>query len=302
MADLITSQYATDMLALSGPLTAAQTTVLARLITAASEAIENYCNRRFARATVAEDCPVALDGTVLVRRPPINQVLAVRGTPTEVLTVRCTDAAATRASVRGTFTGDHATGRAWTGLELSRTASGVVTTSAPTFASNATLGALATAIGGTSGWAATVASGYTGWPSSDLALLEQARSAKGVGAGLVAFVDDLAYACDPGPGLIVVRSALGRSLDAFTGDRDDPTGTGAVVRVEYDGGYATIPADVQDACAEAVKATVMGLAVNPFISSEAAGDYSYTLDFRDKAMRLPENVRMALSPYRNLAT
>jgi hypothetical protein len=305
MADLITQAYAEQQLAGLG-LSAAQLTSLPAAITAASEAIERHCRRRFARADYDLVEEVGWDGTVLLGQYPVNGVSRIATGRRGALTVvNADDSTNQRATVAFSYSGsaDLETGLTPTGITLSRVASGATSSSTLLFATYPTLQALAAAVVAVgSGWTASVESGYALWASADLVGGEAAQGALGAGARLDVFGDDLSagdFELDRGAGVLRLKSRAQREDYYFDGQ---PAGRGGwgECRVAYNAGYQTIPAGLQDACVEAMKATLVGLALDPSVSAESAGQYSYSYDFRDKGVRLPESVLRMISPYRDL--
>lgn len=302
MADLITLEYATAALA-ALDLPAELIAHLPSAISSASQAIERFCRRSFARADRDEVLAVGWDGVVRLSHYPVNSVARVASGRAPALVVRNLSAANQRATVAFAYPAlaDLETGLVATGLLLARVASAVTSTATIAFASTPTIGAMASAINALGdGWSASATAGLEEWPSADLVGGEGAISAK-AGAALDLFAEDLeGYDLDREAGLLDVGFRGSRREDRFFGGSDlDVPGLGEV-RVPYNAGYQAIPADLQDACAEAVKAALTGLALDQGISAEAAGQYSYSYDFRDKGVRLPANVLRAIAPFRDL--
>jgi hypothetical protein len=304
VADLITQVYAEQQLAPLG-LSAAQLAALPAAISSASEAIERHCRRSFARADRDEVLLPGWDGTALLGHYPVNSVARVASGRRGALAIRNGSGLNQRATVAFSYgaTADLETGLTPTGLLLTRAASAVSASSTLLFATYPTLAELAAAVvalGG--GWSAEVESGYALWASSDLAGGEAAQGALGAGATLDVFAEDLGaadYTLDRGAGVLLVSPRAGVHDPYFDGL---PAGRAsrAEVRVSYNAGYQAIPAGLQDACVEAVKAALVGLALDPTVSAESAGQYSYSYDFREKGVRLPESVLRMVAPYRDL--
>lgn len=304
---LITNSYARQALAQLG-LSAAQLTHLDSAIDSASAAIERYCRRKFVRATYDQVFLPAWDGGILLTQYPVNAISRVAGGRRGVLTVKNT---ATTTNQRATVAfdypalSDYDSGLTSQGLKLVWVASAVTTTSTLSFATYPTLSTLAaavTALG--NGWSAAVDSGFESWASSDLVGAEGAMGCLGSeGAEIDVFAEDLDatdYAFERSSGLLNLRGRERREAFVF---KDEAPGLAewGYVRVIWDAGYQTIPADLQDITADIVKNLLIGLAVDPSVSAEAAGEYSYSYDFRDKAARLTAAKKSELALFRNLS-
>src|SRR5215831_18180752 len=116
------------------------------LVTACSDAIEKYCRRRFVSTSYDELYNGNGDRRLLLRQYPIQSVEAVRYRPVTVVKITNNTAANVQARVSVTSTG----------LSLIRVNAGVrYTDTSVTWASNATLTALVTAVNALgNGWSA----------------------------------------------------------------------------------------------------------------------------------------------------
>lgn len=271
MADLITTARAKVNIPSA---TSADDATIETLITAASRAIQRYCRRDFAATAYDELYHGSATPRLLLRQYPIIAVQAVRCRPATVLTVTNTDTALNQ-QARVAVTA--------TGLALTRVASGVSTTNAVTFAGNATLTALAAAVVGVgSGWTAQVLGDYGSWPAADLRAPQGARSARGRPAGLQLHTAELTdFRIDERRGWLL-RAAWPGGVHNF--------------RVQYTAGYATVPEDVQEACAELVATWFVQRGRDLSLRAEnAGGSYSYEADVH---AQLPRRLRAVLKPYR----
>ncbi len=286
--DLVTLAYATTALAAGNVPTAPLGGVLPTIITAASKNIAAYTLRQFVSqsfdevATPLRGQPAQGDRPVIqLAGSPVSAVSSVRGDRTTAMTITNTSTANQRASVVLTMTGD--SDAPWTlartGLTLSRTASGVTSTSSLLFASYATvdlLGAAVNALGG--GWSATAASGLGSYPSTDLMGCEDAKGAiSGHGARLDLFRTELDdYDVVRPEGLL----KLGRS-GAWAGGwygghaHHGLLGRPASVRAIYTAGFAVVPEPIQQVCIELIKSTVDRISMDTTVQSETTKDYSY---------------------------
>jgi hypothetical protein len=242
MADLITSDRAKQNIG-QASFSPAEDTTIASLVSACSKAIEKYCRREFVSAPFDE----LYDGTqvneLLLRHFPILSIARVAYGPTGVLRIINTAAANQRATVAVTATG----------LCLVRVASGVVTADTSiTFAGNPTLAQVAaavTALG--NGWSATVPDpNYANWASADLRAVQGAVTCRNLAVDLLIHVSELtSYDMDAFTGTLY-RSPTFDPLWIFPYEQPTWIGGRNYWRVIYTAGYATVPDDVQEACAQ----------------------------------------------------
>ena len=236
--------------------------ILQTLITACSDAIEKYCRRRFVSRSYDELYDGNGDRRLMLRQYPIQSVQSVRYRPVTVLKV-INNATAQNQQARVQVTS--------TGLQLTRTASGVAVTETPlTWAAYPTINALANAVNALgNGWAAQIVgdAGATGdyglWPSADLyipgsygdalegsgVLTSQGNlTARGQNAELKLHTYELAgYQWDPRGWLLRAIPYTDPEL-LHPEDLIWPVGVNNF-RVQYTAGYSTIPEAVQEACA-----------------------------------------------------
>lgn len=303
MADLIALEYATAALAGAG-LTDAQLAHLPAAITAASRAVERYCRRTFTRGSRDERHVPALDGTVMLAQYPVNSVSRISAGREAALTITNASTSVQRATVAFSFgaSEDHETGLTPTGLTLTRIVAGTAAADALLFSTHTTIATLAAAVDALgNGWAAEVLGDFGSWSTSELVGGEAAQGAK-AGATLDVFADDLAageYSLDRSAGVLKVAGSA-TDAEAHHFDDDPDRIDRGEVRVAYDAGYQTIPADLQDAVAEVAKQILTSLANDPTLSTEQAGQYAYSFDFRRKGARLSEGTLFTLAQYRDL--
>lgn len=286
-SDLTSLAFLTTHLSAAGiTLTTAEIAALPALITSASSAVVRACNDRpFVRQTFTEVYRPGYDGRVGLRQFPVNGVSRVSSGRTGALQVINTDSITNqRASIAFTSTGDVTAGLAFTGVALSRTASGVTTWSPLTFAIYPTVTSLAAAINAVgSGWAATILGALDGWPTSDLYGGDVAQGALGPGPGctLNAFANDL-QGCQLDRRLGLLNVGIGWSGSA-DGPRwgpysTDPEGrTPTLILVAYDAGFDVVPYEVQVATVLTAKYALDTYGRDLATKQEAAGRGSYTL-------------------------
>jgi hypothetical protein len=255
--------------------TSAENTTLDSLIAALSAAIERWCRRTFTSTQFDELYDGAPGTELILRHHPIVSVERVAYEPTAVLRVQNTSASVQRAAVQVTSTG----------LSLVRVASGVSATDAVAFAGNVTLTALAAAISALgNGWAASLASSdFGGRASADLRALQGALAAKDSAAELVIHLQELAvFDSDAPRGLLHRPEGWSRGSDYW--------------RVIYTAGFATVPEDVQEACAQWVAALFWQTKRDPGLAREwISGTVS-----RTPQGGMPPSVHALLAPYRDL--
>jgi hypothetical protein len=312
--DLCTIPYTTRLLARLNP-TEAEWEMVPTLIAAASNALRAWCGRRFDRGTVIEEVPIviggSLDGYIRLARPPIHAIQRIESEPTEVLTVANTSAGS--AWISAITAGDASTVQTLLGLTLNWIAAGIGQTLNVPFSTTPTLGSLATAIAAVGqGWRATANASYATWPAT--AIID-ATVGKGAGpddrpdGSAIYHVygrnqTNASFIGDDGAntGMVWVgrqSGGLGPRWGPDWGAFDQPGPTqGAKVRVTYDGGFTSVPAIVQEACAILVRWDLLKLRRDLLLTAERAGEYSYTLDPRWIEHALPRDVLERVGFYR----
>lgn len=321
--DLIDSTTCTNMLA-AGNLTlaTAQTAVLPTLITAASREIQKEINR-IIPATNYDDVVNLTMGrpdrgepaTASLRQYPVNGSPLVWGNRTNALTIQNTDTVGNQvAHVAFTTVGDPEIQLTYTGLTLTRIASGVVTTNTITWATNPPYGTVqqvsdaVNAVGG--GWSCTPALGTPSpglYPSALLLGIREPKNAFSPGASLSIFSAPLtASSIDRETGILSVTAGMNWypggfafALSSGWPDSDDPDypNQGSQVRVQWNAGYATIPAAFQVFVTETIRYLFMRLRYDGLFKSETILDYSY--EIRQAMHALPDAVWAAIMKYKN---
>jgi hypothetical protein len=274
--------------------------LLATLITAASRAVMRYCRRDFTQTTYDELYNGTGDRRIILRQYPLISVQSVRYRPVTVLKIINTLANTPIARVTVTSTG----------LTLATTTSGVVTTNTVTFAGNATVTALQSAINALgNGWTAN-GTGYDQWPSADIYCpngisgtsgtnpsTQGALTAAGQNAELKMHTYELAgYQLDPRRGWLLRAIPYTDPELLHPEDLIWPPGINNF-RIQYTAGYATLPEDVAEATAQLVVTLFTNRQTNQFFATASvAGLQSQTLL---NTNMLPGFVRTLLAPYRN---
>jgi len=271
------------------------------LITAASRAIEKYCRRDFVSHTYDELYNGNGDRRLFLRQYPLISVTSVRYRPVTVIKIINSLANTPIARVQVTSTV----------ITLTWTTSGVVNTNtSATFVGNASVANLITALNTIgNGWVAQT-TGYDQWPSADIycpnGLSDSAGTtpstqgsltAAGQNAELKLHTYELAgYQLDPRRGWLLRAIPYTDPELLHPEDLIWPPGINNF-RVQYTSGYATVPEDVQEACAELVASWYVQLGRDLTLSTEdTAKTYHYTAEASNG--KLPSRVRGLLAPHR----
>jgi hypothetical protein len=273
---------------------------ISTLITAASKAIQRYCRRDFVSQAYDELYNGTGDRRLILRQYPLVSVQSVRYRPVTVLKVQNSLANTPIARVQVTNAG----------LTLTAITSGVTTTSTLTFAGNVTVIALQNAITALgNGWTAA-GMGYDQWPSGDiycpmgivgsagpLPASQGALTAAGQFAELKMHTYELAgYQLDARRGWVLRAIPYTDPELLHPEDLIWPVGINNF-RIQYTSGYATIPEDVQEACAEVVASWIVQRGRDLTLQSENIhGSYSYVAALSGGL--IPERIQAILRPYR----
>jgi hypothetical protein len=278
--------------------------VIGALITAASDGIAKYCKRDFYSRSY-DELYDGNGGRILeLRQYPIQSVQSVRYRPVTVLKV-INNSTSLNQQARVQVTS--------TGLTLTRTASGVVTTNSLTFAGNVTIAALATSITALgNGWSAQAVGDSGGdyglWPSADLYIppsfgdgttSQGNLTARGQFAELKMHTYELAgYQFDPRGWLLRAIPYTDPEL-LHPEDIVWPPGI-KNFRIQYTAGYTTIPEAIQQACAEWVEYFYYETLRNPNILEQMTAPSGGTATSVRYAQldSPPLNVTNLLRPYR----
>ncbi len=287
-----------------------QDALLTTLITALSDAIEKYCRRDFTSKSYDELYSGTGDRRLVLRQYPIQSVQSVRYRLVTVLKITNTNQALNQ-QARVSVTAS--------GLTLTRTASGVVSTdTSVTFAGNPTLESMAVAVNALgNGWQAQVVGdpGGTGgpgdyglWPSADLYVppsygdgtaSQGALSARGIFAELRLHTYELSgWQFDPRGWLLRAIPYTDPEL-LHPEDLLWPVGLNNF-RVQYTAGYSTIPEGVQEAAAEWVAIAYYGTLRDPDVTmQEVPGSLTQRwANVVSKDLKPPISVAKLLAPYR----
>lgn len=291
MADLISStraKYAfggTTINSSNLTLSSAESTTLDAIISGCSTAIKKFCRRQFDSQTFDQLYDAAEndgDEGILLREFPIISVARVACNPATVLQIINNSTANQRATVAVTATG----------LSLVRVASGSSTTdTSVTWASNATIQAVADAVNALgNGWAANIPDDdYALRASADFLAVQGALNCKDVYAGLQIHVSELSsYSVDQKLGIIYPGPPNFIS-PFFESGRNH-------WRIIYTAGYATVPEDIQEACAQWVAQRFWATKRDPGLINQYSGGTGVAFDAGSSV--IPQNVVNMIAPYR----
>src|SRR5262245_12961883 len=281
-----------------------QDSLLTTLITAVSDAVEKYCNRRFVSTARDELYNGTGDRRLILREYPIQSVQSVRYRPVTVLKIINNNQNQNQqARVQVTSTG----------LTLTRVASGASSSdTSVTWATYATLQAVANAVSALgNGWSAQVvgdsAGDYGLWPSADLYVppsfgdgtaSQGALTARGQLAelNLHTYWRD-GYQCDPRGWLLRAIPYTDPEL-LHPEDLIWPVGVNNF-RVQYTAGYTTIPEALQEAAAEWVAHLWYQTQRDPALRRVAAsGAFTQSYESLPRPVFPPQRVAILLAPYR----
>lgn len=229
--------------------------VQASLCASATGAINRYCGRVLASTVHDEIHEPTNTRVVRLRQYPVSSVGRLCAGLTAVLTIKNTNASASRAWASYSTTGEEES-QVFTGLNLDAVVNGVRASTLnflwPTYP---TIGQLATAVNGAgSGWSATVGGTSSNWATIDLNPDLGSWTALNAGCPLWAFVRDLyRYDVKRSTGEISIFEDLPRS-HRYPDQMWTGSGRAGSVRAIYTAGYIVTPDDLAQACFQLIKA------------------------------------------------
>jgi hypothetical protein len=289
-------------------------TVVNALITACSLAITRYCKRQFVQQTYDELYNGRGERALVLRNYPLLSVQSVRYRPVTVLKITNNQNANVQARVSVTSTG----------IKLVRVNAGVTSTDTSTaFATYATLTTCANNINSLgNGWSAQVvgdSTNYGSWPSQDLYCPNGISGTNDPGvegqgalqcvAGSFAELKMHTYELqgwqpDTRQGWPVRAIPYTDPELLHPEDLIWPVGVNNF-RIQYTAGYASIPDDVQEACAEWL-AQLYNLALrDPALLHQVPASGSTSgwgpLTSGTYGTKPPAHVKALLAPYRHIS-
>ncbi len=279
MADLITLDRAKEQIP-AAPTT--DDTLIASLITACSAVIETDTNRVFAQATFDERHNGTGTPYLYINNPPIQNVVAVRTGQLPAVYILCNDPTNTVQAATVDVTA--------TGITLTYLYNNATTTNSFAFADYPTFGTLSAAINAlpplpVGQWKATQPQQFAAWQTSDLTNDLGSWSARNLTVSLNVYwysMPYFRYAADRGE----IYSPVG-FLPGYEN-----------YRVQYVGGFATVPEEIQQACAELVQLTYATIRANPLMSSETLDKYAYTKSAKGSYDQLSVTSKKAIQQHK----
>ncbi len=233
--------------------------LLTRLINSSTFAIEAYCNRKFkSRAYTMERQDGNGQGIFYVKNYPIVSIERIATSTAGALQVQCTDTDAYSATVSIIRSADPLPANTAMRLSIHGGTNDGDTDLA--FSTYTTLTTLTAQINATTGWSATVIGDYGKWASTELITIGASEALS-----------------------IKTLEVPDTRLDTYSYDERDGSVRWSTVEgyrniyIDYNGGYATIPEDLEQICIEVVSDVFGSRGTNSNLKSEKIGDYSYTL-------------------------
>jgi len=257
-------------------------TLIESLITRATKAIQNYTGRTLLSTVFRERYDSLNEPNIVLKEYPVTAIDFVSNGVLSALSLINTSSDAYRAGVE---------------IEDSTLASPTMTlevygggndgSNSITLSDHATLNALVTNINNTvaSGWTAAVyVSDYGTYDPIEL-----------LPTGRLECLDSYAYPQIPNEPLGSFKTYLGEGVIRLP---VKPTDGLQNIIVKYTAGYATTPADLEQACIDLVKFMFDKRLTDGSLKSEKLGDYAYTSGVNDVKGFAPEYVMDTLSKYK----
>lgn len=277
---------------------------LADLINAATLTIERTLNRKFKSQLHVEDVRATQSGELILRNPPIIDVRRVSWGRRDAIIVQNTSSDAASASVRLSVSA----------AEITLTIIGGTNDGSDTIdlTSSTTLTAVVTAIDAVGkGWSATIGSSQTGFGNHPSGWLLDAGGKECLRQNVYLQIPEEPLSehriYDVENGIVNVVS----SLDRVSGYGDAPwtqvsrygdySDLGRHYTVEYTGGWATVPADVEEECIQLVKRARERREINSALKSARLGDHAWEANLGgDDGMSIRKQIMTNLGHYADI--
>jgi hypothetical protein len=322
--DLVAGSRAQAILSAGGvTLSATQASILPMLITAASREMIRFCgNRPLAAMNFTEILTPegtrqdrGEPATARLGRFPVLSITRCATGRTTALTI--TNSAADEATVVFVATGDvDFDNLIYTGLTLSRSVAGVVTTDTVTwttaspYTTIASVAASINALGG--GWSATATTGgspdVSRFPAAYLVGAREPKDATGSAtARLEVYGTPYAsYSIERSTGLLSCSGlSWGRGFGGWDqwGGWGESAGGGYYgwpsVEIRYRAGFETVPEQLQLCCAEVVQLMFGRLVLDPALASETTDKYTWTAHAKDALANVSDGARATLNYFKD---
>ena len=250
-------------------------TLIGYLVSRATAEIEKYCKRTLRSATHRELYSGCGDGIVVLKNYPVIAISMFSKSITDSFGIKNTDSNAYRASVKVVDASGAASALTCTIYGGANAGSDELTISS--YATNTLLMAAITALG--KGW--TVLTGqYDSWDPAELLPITELECLDSYVYPPIPEDNENDYRTDYDTGVIYPNTATS-------------TGESNIV-VKYTAGYATTPADLEQACIDLVKYYYDARQKDFSVNSKKLGDYSFTL----KAESIPDDIKVRLDAYK----
>ena len=252
---------------------------LQSLIDAACPVIETYLQRQLSFGTYDELHTVSGPTcSIFVNNPPITTVIRMSNQLMPAMYVQCSDPA----SIVQFATVDVQP----TQVVLTKMFNNVPTTATFTFTAYPTFASLAAGINLLgAGWTAQPIQQFNAWQTSELSTSQTGRSARNISLSLEVFWwRDYNQKCNKQLGEIWVPGLANRGYQSY--------------RVQYTGGFATLPPEIMQATAELVQLMYSFRRLNPNMLTATLMDYSYTRMAENCIANLSLTSRLALNQHR----
>jgi len=245
-----------------GITSTANDATLTRLINSVSAAIETYCDRQFvSRAYTLERQDGNGQNIIYVKNYPIISIERVATSTAGALQIKCTDTGAYSATC--SVTRSSGSLPANTHLKLSILGGSNDGDNSLALGTYTTMTTLAAAANALTGWSATVVSGFAAYASTELIQIGSSECLSTIRTMEVPDTRLDTYSIDENEGSIFYGSGFAQWYKN--------------IYLDYNGGYATIPADLEQIAVEIASDVYASRTINSNLKSEKIGDYSYSL-------------------------
>lgn len=274
MSQLITLEQALLQLP-NAPLT--DQPLISNLIPVCSAVIENWCRRIFEQGTYDELQYGTGTPYLYINNPPITAINSIRTGELPAIYVQYKDPLNDTQLATVSVSAES--------ISLTNTFNNVTTSSVFTFSSYPTFNVMSAAINAVPNWQSTLSPQFQYWQCSDLCLYG-AYGARNITVPLLIYWNMIPY----------------YRFDFNKGEIFNPGGWLPGYnnyRINYVGGYSSIPVEIQQACAELVALTYQTIYQTPNLASESTNaGYSYTKVVEQNLKLLSATSYQALTVYK----
>lgn len=313
MSDLVNLVQTQSALAASLP---PDQSWLPAVISAASNGVQLYTRRDWIQQNYVELRHGKGFSAITTRQYPVNKVTRLATTPQPVLTVQNVSPSAVRATAGLAATGDPDTGYTVQGIDLNLWSGGSLSSTTVEITAGQTLAQLAQAIRAIgNGWQATVAGGdasvaYGQWLATDFLPVVGDQACLFSNGGSAEFqlhvLDTMGWDVNQLTGEIRYRNQTFDPIFALMNLNSSPALSvfppgWLNIRIEYNAGYATVPADIQEAVFVTIKSYLYELQTVTKFEMEQQDKFHYTLS-QISERGIPDTVKQMLRMRRSYRT